>query len=102
MAECEAKVKEETKATIRVIPFEEFQSDTAPERCAVCGSGAKHEVVWCKSYLIISDTIALKERTRGGRSHRGFLIERGESGLGVRGLAFLLDRLSQIAFYYAF
>lgn len=49
-AECEAKVKEETKATIRVIPFEEFQSEAAPERCAVCGQPAKHEVVWCKSY----------------------------------------------------
>jgi prolyl-tRNA synthetase len=49
-ADCESKVKEETKATIRVIPFEEFQSKEAPTKCVVCGSSAKHEVVWCKSY----------------------------------------------------
>ncbi len=50
MTECEAKVKEETKATIRVIPFPEFQSATKPERCIVCGVSAKHEVVWAKAY----------------------------------------------------
>ena len=49
-AECEAKVKEETKATIRVIPFEEFRSGKTPEKCIVCGSAAKHEVVWAKAY----------------------------------------------------
>ena len=49
-AECEAKVKEDTKATIRVIPFEEFRSEQAPERCIVCSSAAKHEVVWAKAY----------------------------------------------------
>jgi prolyl-tRNA synthetase len=49
-AECEAKVKEETKATVRVIPFEEFRSERAPDRCVVCGSAAKHEVVWAKAY----------------------------------------------------
>jgi len=50
MAECEAKVKEETKATIRVIPMEEFQSKSAPTHCVVCGMSAKHEVVWSKAY----------------------------------------------------
>jgi prolyl-tRNA synthetase len=49
-AECETKVKEETKATIRVIPFPEFQSKTKPERCIVCGMDAKHEAVWAKAY----------------------------------------------------
>ncbi|HZK77028.1 MAG TPA: proline--tRNA ligase [Candidatus Kapabacteria bacterium] len=49
-AECEAKVKEETKATIRVIPFPEFQSAEKPGHCIVCGISAKHEVVWAKSY----------------------------------------------------
>jgi prolyl-tRNA synthetase len=50
MAECEAKVKEETKATIRVIPMEEFRSKSAPTHCVVCGMSAKHEVVWSKAY----------------------------------------------------
>ncbi len=50
MPECEAKVKEETKATIRVIPVEEFRSDVAPTHCIVCGMAAKHEVVWAKAY----------------------------------------------------
>ena len=49
-AECEAKVKEETKATIRVIPFPEFRSASAPSHCLVCGGSAKHEVVWSKAY----------------------------------------------------
>ena len=49
-AECEAKVKDETKATIRCIPGEEFRSKTAPAKCAVCGRDAKHEVIWSKAY----------------------------------------------------
>ncbi|HEX6694839.1 MAG TPA: proline--tRNA ligase [Longimicrobiales bacterium] len=49
-AACEAQVKEETKATIRCIPFEEFRSPTPPEKCLVCGSGAAHEVVWARAY----------------------------------------------------
>ncbi|MBM4195207.1 MAG: proline--tRNA ligase [Gemmatimonadetes bacterium] len=46
----EAKVKEETKATIRVIPDAEFRSPTAPSTCLVTGQPAKHEVVWAKAY----------------------------------------------------
>jgi prolyl-tRNA synthetase len=49
-AECEAKVKEETKATIRSIPFEEFRSPTAPTTCVVCGKPAQHEVIWSRAY----------------------------------------------------
>jgi prolyl-tRNA synthetase len=49
-AECEAKVKEETKATIRSIPFEEFRSATAPTTCVVCGKPAQHEVIWARAY----------------------------------------------------
>jgi prolyl-tRNA synthetase len=49
-AECETKVREEAKASIRVLPFPEFQSATKPERCVVCGSPAKHEAVWAKAY----------------------------------------------------
>ncbi len=46
----EARVKEETKATIRVIPDPEFRSPTAPTRCMVTGEPAKYEVVWARSY----------------------------------------------------
>jgi len=46
----EAKVKEETKATIRVIPDEEFRSAEPATRCMVTGEPAKHEVVWARAY----------------------------------------------------
>jgi prolyl-tRNA synthetase len=45
----EEKVKEETKATIRVIPDGEFRSDTPPARC-VGGGDSRMEVVWAKAY----------------------------------------------------
>lgn len=35
---CETKVKEETKATVRVLPFEEDQSE---DKCVVCGKTGK-------------------------------------------------------------
>jgi prolyl-tRNA synthetase len=46
----EAKVKEETKATIRVLPDPEFRSPTAPTKCMVTGQPAKVEVMWARSY----------------------------------------------------
>ena len=46
----EARVKEETKATIRCIPDAEFRSPSAPKICMVTGQPAKHEVVWSKAY----------------------------------------------------
>lgn len=46
----EARVKEETKATIRVIPDAEFRSPDAPTTCMVTGEPAKHEVIWARSY----------------------------------------------------
>ena len=46
----EARVKEETKATIRVIPDEEFRSAEAPTRCLVTGEPAQHEVLWARAY----------------------------------------------------
>jgi prolyl-tRNA synthetase len=49
-APCEEKVKEETKATIRVIPFEEFTRGRKPQRCLVCGGAAQAEVVWARAY----------------------------------------------------
>ena len=47
--EVEDRVKEETKATIRVIPSREFRSGTAPVRC-VGGGAASMEVVWARAY----------------------------------------------------
>jgi len=47
---CEAEIKEETKATIRVLPDEEFQSAEPPTACLKCGGGAKHEALWAKAY----------------------------------------------------
>jgi prolyl-tRNA synthetase len=49
-AECEARVKDETKATIRVLPDEEFRTPEAPTRCLVCGGAAAHEAVWARAY----------------------------------------------------
>jgi prolyl-tRNA synthetase len=49
-ADCEARVKEETKATIRVLPSEEFRSAQAPTGCLVCGGEATTEAVWAKAY----------------------------------------------------
>ena len=46
----EAKVKEETKATIRCIPDPEFRSSQAPTTCLVTGEPARHEVIWAKAY----------------------------------------------------
>jgi prolyl-tRNA synthetase len=44
---CEAKVKDETKATIRCIPL-----DAAPDAgpCVVCGKPAPHRVIWARAY----------------------------------------------------
>lgn len=50
-AACEARVKEETKATIRVLPFPEFRSSSAPRACLVCGTeGSVEEALWAKAY----------------------------------------------------
>ena len=47
--EVEEKVKQATRATIRVIPDEEFASSRAPSRC-VGGGAAKMEVAWARAY----------------------------------------------------
>ena len=49
-AECESQVKEETKATIRVLPDEEFRSAEAPTQCLRCGSSATAEALWARAY----------------------------------------------------
>ena len=49
-AGCEQKVKDDTKATIRVLPDPEFRSAEMPERCLCCGRPAEHEALWAKAY----------------------------------------------------
>lgn len=49
-AVCEEKVKADTKATIRVLPDEEFRSSPAPGRCVVCGGEARAEAIWARAY----------------------------------------------------
>ena len=46
----EAEIKEQTKATIRVIPDAEFRSPDAPTTCIWSGQPAKYEAVWAKAY----------------------------------------------------
>jgi prolyl-tRNA synthetase len=48
--ECEAEIKEQTKATIRVLPDEEFRSPVAPTACMWCGRPSVSEAVWAKAY----------------------------------------------------
>ena len=54
--ECESSIKDETKATIRCLPDDEFQSAEAPTSCLKCGSthGAKDagivEALWARAY----------------------------------------------------
>jgi prolyl-tRNA synthetase len=45
---CEAKVKEETKATIRCLPLK--QPEKSPNRCLVCGKKATVWAVFARSY----------------------------------------------------
>ena len=49
-AECEARVKEDTKATIRVLPDEEFRSAEPPTSCLRCERHANAEALWAKAY----------------------------------------------------
>jgi prolyl-tRNA synthetase len=45
--DCEAKVKEVTKATVRVIPFNQPEKHNA---CMVCGKQGKSTPVWARAY----------------------------------------------------
>ncbi|HEV8455117.1 MAG TPA: proline--tRNA ligase [Gemmatimonadales bacterium] len=47
---CEAEIKEQTKATIRVLPDEEFRSPVTPTTCVWCGRPSVAEAVWAKAY----------------------------------------------------
>jgi prolyl-tRNA synthetase len=46
--ECEAAIKDETKATIRVLPFDQEVPEGAC--CVRCGNPAAHEVIFAKAY----------------------------------------------------
>lgn len=46
-AACEQRVSDETKATIRCIPFVQ---PAALGNCLVCGNRATHEVIWARAY----------------------------------------------------
>jgi prolyl-tRNA synthetase len=46
-AECEARIKEETKATVRVIPLE---GETGPGACVRCGKDSSGEVYFAQAY----------------------------------------------------
>jgi prolyl-tRNA synthetase len=56
-AACEARVAEETKATIRTVPFDEADGMATPGAppaekgaCLVCGKDSPRHVLWAKSY----------------------------------------------------
>lgn len=46
-AECETKIKAQTKATIRCIPFTQ---EPAKGKCVVCGKTSSGRVVFAKAY----------------------------------------------------
>ncbi len=48
--ECEAEIKEQTKATIRVLPDAEFRSPQVPDTCMWCGGPSVTEAVWARAY----------------------------------------------------
>jgi prolyl-tRNA synthetase len=48
--ECEMEIKEQTKATIRVLPDEEFRSERVPDTCMWCGGPTVTEALWARAY----------------------------------------------------
>ncbi len=48
--ECEQTIKDETKATIRVLPDEEFRSAETPTNCLKCGGKSVAEALWARAY----------------------------------------------------
>ncbi|HUF35581.1 MAG TPA: proline--tRNA ligase [Gemmatimonadales bacterium] len=47
---CEAEIKEQTKATIRVLPDAEFRSPAEPTTCMWCGRPSVAEAAWARAY----------------------------------------------------
>jgi prolyl-tRNA synthetase len=48
--ECEAQIKQQTGATVRVLPDPEFRSPVAPQICVWCGKPSVAEAVWAQAY----------------------------------------------------
>jgi len=48
--ECETEIKEQTKATIRVLPDPEYRSPEPPAACMWCGQPSVAEAVWARAY----------------------------------------------------
>jgi len=46
-SECEAKIKEDTKATIRCIPFDQEETKA---KCIACGQPAVEKVIFARAY----------------------------------------------------
>jgi prolyl-tRNA synthetase len=47
---CEAEIKQQTNATIRVLPDPEFRSKEAPTTCMWCDAPSIAEAVWAQAY----------------------------------------------------
>jgi len=47
---CEAEIKEQTGATVRVLPDPEFRSKEVPRNCMWCGAPSIAEAVWAQAY----------------------------------------------------
>ena len=50
--ECEAEIKQQTAATVRLLPDPEFRSPPkeAPKTCMWCGRPSVAEAVWAQAY----------------------------------------------------
>jgi prolyl-tRNA synthetase len=49
-SECEAEIKQETAATVRVLPDPEFRSPDQPKTCMWCDKPSVAEAVWAQAY----------------------------------------------------
>jgi len=47
---CEAEIKTQTNATIRVLPDPEFRSKEVPKQCMWCDAPSIAEAVWAQAY----------------------------------------------------
>jgi len=47
---CEAEIKQQTNATIRLLPDPEFRSKEVPRHCMWCGAPSIAEAVWAQAY----------------------------------------------------
>ncbi len=48
--QCETEIKQQTKATVRVLPDEEFRSPATPAKCLWCDGPSVTEAVWARAY----------------------------------------------------